>query len=134
MDIRTIALGVGAAVTTFLFAGAATIQLLGAGEAPGIGITAVFVGLVVGLLAGGIGSVYADNLQGFARTTLIAYATFGVAVVAIAGMSYVNVPGADDVFTFPVHIGVSILVAVVVALLDSRRAFRERIQYWEADS
>jgi hypothetical protein len=126
MNIRTIALGVGAAATTFLLAGATTIQLLGAGEAPGIGIIGVFVGLVAGLLAGATVSVYTDSLQGLAHTVLVAYATFGVAVVAIAGMSYVNISGADNVFTFPVHIGVSLLAAVVVALLDSRRGVRER--------
>ena len=126
MSTRTIALGVGAAITTFLFAGATTIQLLGAGEAPGIGIIGVFVGLIAGLLAGGIVGVYADRLQGFAQSALVAYATFGVVLVTIAGMSYVNVPGADDVFTLPVHLGVSILAAVVIALLDSRRGSKEQ--------
>jgi hypothetical protein len=126
MSIRSIALGAGAAISTFLFAGATTIQLLGAGEAPGIGIIGVFVGLLAGLLAGGIVAVYADHLQGIAQSILVAYATFGVAIVTIAGMSYVNVPGADDVFTLPVHLGGSVLVAVVVALLDSRRRLQEQ--------
>jgi hypothetical protein len=121
MPTRTIALGVGAAVTSFLLSGAATIQLLGAGESPGTGIVGVFVGFVVGLLAGGVVSAYAERVRGLAQTLLVAYATFGVAVVLIAGTSYVNVPGANDVFTFPVHVGVSVLAAVVVALLDSRR-------------
>ncbi|WP_132060864.1 permease [Halorussus amylolyticus] len=120
MTARTIALGAGTAITTFLLAGAATIELLGPGEAPAIGIIGVFVGVVVGLLAGGIASVYADRLSGIATSVLVAYATFGVAFVTIAGMSYVNVPYADGVFTFPVHIGVSIVVAVIVALLAIR--------------
>ena len=117
MDTRTIALGAGAAVTTFLLTGAATIELLGAGEAPAIGIIGVFVGLVIGLLVGGIISVYADHLSGIAASALVAYATFGVAFVAIAGMSYVNVPGVDDVFSFPIHIGVSFVAALTVSLL-----------------
>ncbi|KYH24216.1 hypothetical protein HAPAU_36870 [Halalkalicoccus paucihalophilus] len=100
MNIHTIAFGVGAAVTTFLFTGAMSIQLLGAGEAPGIGIIGVFVGLVAGLLAGVTVSVYADSLRGLAHTILVAYAMFGVTVVAIAGMSYVNIPSSDNVFTF----------------------------------
>jgi len=120
MTARRFALGTGTAVTTFLLAGAATIELLGAGEAPGIGIVGVFVGVVAGLLAGGIVGVYADRLSGVAASLLVAYATFGVAIVAIAGLSYVNVPGADDVFSVPVHVGVSLLAAVVVALLASR--------------
>lgn len=110
----------GTAITTFLLAGAATIVLLGAGEAPAIGIIGVFVGVVVGLLAGGITSVYGDRLSGTAALALFAYATFGVAFVGIAGMSYVNMPYADEVFTFPVHIGVSVVAAVVVALLAIR--------------
>lgn len=126
MKARTISLGTGTAITTFLLAGAATIELLGAGEAPAIGIIGVFVGVVAGLLAGGAVGVYADRLSGFASSILVVYSTFGVAFVAIAGMRYVNVPGADDVFTLPVHFGMSILAAVVVALLDRRGGFRER--------
>lgn len=115
-----IGLGVGTAVTTFLIAGAATIELLGAGEAPGIGIVGVFVGLVVGLLAGvGVG-VYAPRVSGRAVRALVAYATFGIAFVVIAGARYVNVPGADGVFVFPVHVGVSVVIAVSVALLTDR--------------
>ncbi|ELZ32405.1 hypothetical protein C474_06267 [Halogeometricum pallidum JCM 14848] len=120
MTARTITLGTATAITTFLLAGAATIELLGAGEAPGIGIIGVLVGVIVGVLAGGIVSAYADRLSGVATSVLVAYATFGVAFVAIAGMSYVNVPYVDDVFTFSVHIGVSIVVAVIVGLLANR--------------
>lgn len=120
MNARTVALGAGTAVTTFLLAGAATVELLGAGEAPAIGIIGVFIGVVAGLLAGVIVSVYADRLSGIAASILVAYATFGVAFVAIAGMRYVNVPYADTVFTFPVHIGVSVMAAVVIALLAIR--------------
>lgn len=119
MNTRTIALGAGTAVTTFLLTGAATIELLGAGEAPATGIIGVFVGLVIGLLVGGIVSVYADRLSGIAASALVAYATFGVAFVAIAGMSYVNVPGVDDVFSFPIHIGVSFVAALIVSSLAS---------------
>lgn len=116
MNIRTLALGAGTAVTTFMLAGAATIELLGAGEAPGIGILGVLVGFIAGLLAGGVVAVAADRLSRSPAALLVGYATFGVAVLAIAGMSYVNVPGADDVFTFPVHIGVSVVVAIIAAL------------------
>lgn len=120
MDVRPIALGAGTTVTTSLLAGAGTIELLGAGEAPGIGIVGVFAGLVVGLLAGGIVGAYGDRVEGTAYSLLVGYATFGVALVAIAGLQYVNVPGADDAFTLPVHVGVSVLAAVVVAILDRR--------------
>jgi hypothetical protein len=97
------------------------MKLLGAGEAPAIGIIGVFVGIVTGLLAGGIVSVYADRLSGKTASALVAYATFGVAALAIAGTRYVNVPYADEVFTLPVHIGVAVVVAVIVALLTIQR-------------
>lgn len=125
MDARTIALGAGTAMTTFLLAGAATIELLGAGEAPGIGIIGVFVGFVVGLLAGGAVVAAADRLSGIPAAALVGYATFGIAFVGIAGMRYVNVPGADDVFTFPVHLGLSVGAAVVLAVLAARGASGE---------
>ncbi|MFW6318085.1 MAG: permease [Halorubrum sp.] len=126
MNARTIALGLCAAITTFLVVGAVTIELLGAGESPGIGIVGVFVGFVAGLLAGGITAVYADRLSGVWASVLAAYAAFGAAVLAIAGLRYVNVPFADDVFTFPVHIGASLALAVVVAVVTFRRRPGER--------
>lgn len=126
MNARSLALGVGTAVTTFLVVGAATIELLGAGEAPAVGILGVFVGFVAGLLAGGVAGTYADRLSGPAAAALAGYAAFGVAVVAVAGLKYVNVPYADDVFTFPVHLGVSVAAAVVVALLAGRSGLGER--------
>lgn len=126
MNTRTLLLGVGTAITTFLLAGAAAIELLGAGEAPAVGILGVFVGLVAGLLAGGIVGVAADRLSRLPAALLVGYAAFGVAVIAIAGMSYVNVPGADDVFTFPVHIGVSVVVAILFALVAWQGRFGGR--------
>lgn len=54
---------------------------------------------------------------GVATAALTAYATLGPAFVAIAALSYVNVPGADDVFSFPVHVGTSTALAVVVGIL-----------------
>jgi ABC-type lipoprotein release transport system permease subunit len=121
MNARTVALGTGTAMTTFLVAGAVTIEFIGVGEAPGIGLIGVFVGIVSGLLAGVIVSVYAARLSRITASVLVAYATFGVAFVAIAGMRYVNLPYADTVSTFPVHLGVSVIAAVVVALLIVRR-------------
>lgn len=54
-------------------------------------------------------------------TALIVYASFGVVFVGIAGLSYVNVPGADSVFTFPVHVGTSLLLALAAAALATHR-------------
>lgn len=124
MNLRSVALGIGIAITTFLLAGAATIELLGAGEAPAVGIIGVFVGVLSGLLAGAIVSAYADRISGMAATALVAYGTFGIVFVAIAGLSYVNV--LDDVFTFPVHLATSVVVALAVALLAGRGSFGDR--------
>ena len=123
MNTRTISLGAGSAITTFFVVGVATIELLGAGEAPAIGILGVFAGFVGGILAGAIVAAYADRLAGLAAVVLVAYAVFGVAFLVIWGMRYVNVPGADDVFSFPVHLAVSLVVALVVALFDGRGEF-----------
>jgi hypothetical protein len=117
MNLRTLALAIGSALTTFLLVGAATIELLGAGEAPGIGIIGVFVGFVAGTIAGGIVGGYGNRVAGVTERVLIAYATFGIVFIGLAGMRYVNVPGADDVFTFPVQIGISILGAAVLAVV-----------------
>ncbi|OTF01790.1 permease [Halorubrum sp. SD683] len=116
MNARTVALALGTAVTTFLLVGAATIELLGAGEAPGIGIIGVFAGFVAGLAAGVLVGVASDRIAGVPAAALLGYAAFGTTFLAIAAMSYVNVPGVDDVFTFPVRLGVSAVVAVVAAL------------------
>lgn len=35
-------------------------------------------------------------------------------------MSYVNVPGVDDLFTFQIRLGVSLLVALVAGVLAVR--------------
>jgi hypothetical protein len=116
MNARTVAIALGSAVTTFLLVGAMTIELLGAGEAPGIGILGVFAGLVAGLVTGGLVAVTGDRIAGLLAAVLVGYATFGVTFLAIAGMSYINVPGADDVFSFDVHLAVSAVVAVIAAL------------------
>ncbi|MDG5776624.1 permease [Haloarculaceae archaeon H-GB2-1] len=126
MSVRTVALGVGTAVTTFLCVGAATILLLGAGEAPGIGIVAVAVGTVVGLFAGVVVARYSGTLTGVREAVLVAYATLGIVYLGIAAMSYVNVPGVDSVFTFPVRLGVSVGAAVLAALLSGWLESRER--------
>lgn len=109
-------------MTTFLLAGAVTIGILSTwyGESPGVGILGVGVGVVVALVVGAVVTFTGDRLSGPRAAALVAYGTFGVAFLAIAGLSYVNVPGADEVFTLPVHLGVSLVVAIVAAALASR--------------
>jgi hypothetical protein len=122
MNARNSLLGLASAVTTFLLVGAATIATLSGqyGDSPGIGIIAVFVGVVAGLLVGGGVAFAAGRLTGLARAAVVAYGTFGVTYLAVAGLSYVNVPGADDVFTFPVHLAVSLAFAAAAAAFVGR--------------
>ncbi len=122
MNGRTLSLGLASAVTTFLVAGAVTITLLGDlyGESPGVGIIGVAVGVIAAIAAGAAVSLAADRLSGRFETALVAYGTFGVAFLAVAGVRYVNVPGADAVFTFPVHVAVSLVVALLAAALAGR--------------
>jgi len=122
MNPRYFLLGLASAVTTFLLAGAVTIEILSTwyGESPGVGILGVGVGVVVALLVGTVVTFTGDRLSGWRAAALVAYGAFGVAFLAIAGLSYVNVPGADEVFTFPVHIAASLVIAIVAAILASR--------------
>lgn len=119
MNARTLILGLGTAVTTFLLVGGASIELAPAawGDNRSVGILAVFTGFVVGMLAGGAVAYRADLVARLTQAALVGYAALGVTFLAIAVMSYVNVPGADELFTFPVQLGVSLLVAVVLAVL-----------------
>lgn len=126
MNARTILSSVGAAITTFLLVGAMTMTLLGGGEAPAVGIIGVFVGLIAGLLASVLVSTYAGRLSGLPAAAVVGYAAFGITFIAIAGLRYVNVPGADDVFTFPVHVGISVAVAVILTLSAARGRLPER--------
>jgi hypothetical protein len=122
MNPRYVLLGLASAVTTFLLAGAATIGILTTwyGESPGIGILAVGVGVIAALFVGAVVTFTGERLSGLQATALVAYGAFVVAFLGIAGLSYVNVPGADEMFTFPVHLAVSLVIAVVAAVLVSR--------------
>jgi hypothetical protein len=123
MNGRTLLLAVGSAATSFLFVGALALTVLGGryGESPGVGILGVVAGVVAAAVTLLAVSLAVARLRTPAAEALVAYAAFGVAFLAIAALRYVDVPGADDVFTFPVHVGLSVLLAVAVAVLDGRR-------------
>lgn len=114
MNLRSFSLGAASAVTTFLVAAAATIAVtrIPFGDSPGVGILGVGAGFVAGLVVFVVVAVFAGRLSGASWAALVAYATLGVVFLGIAALSYVNVPGADAVFTFPVHIAVSVLLAL----------------------
>lgn len=123
MNLRAPLLGVACGVTTLLVVGALTITALSGpfGDSPGVGILGLFAGLFAGLTAAVVVGVGADRLAGWRLSALVAYGAFGTAFLLVAGLQYVNVPGADDLFTFPVHLATSALLAAAVTLLDARR-------------
>lgn len=126
VNARALYLGVGTAITSFLLAAGMTIELLGAGEPLGIGILGTVGAVLAGLLAGGIVAASADRVSGIGVSIFVAYATFGIVFVAIAGMRSVTATSADDVFSFPIHVGTSVMVAIAVALLVSHAERREQ--------
>lgn len=123
MNLRSLTLGLGTAVTTFLLAAAAAIEFAPAawGDSPGVGIVGVFVGLILGLTVGVVVAFRTGRFSRLQTAAVVGYAALGLTFLAIAAMSYVNVPGVDEMFTFPVQLGVSVLVAVVAGLLTARR-------------
>jgi hypothetical protein len=126
MNVRTGLLALAAAVTTFLLFGAAAIAVLGGrfGESPGVGILGVAAGALAAAVALVAVAVLADRFRGVPRAALVAYGTFGVAFLAIAAMQYVDVPGADDLFAFEVHLAVSLVAAVVTGAVTLARPGR----------
>ena len=121
MDLRTPLLGVACGVTTFLLVGAGTIEALATQYGgPGVGILGVFAGALGGLGVAVLVGVTADRLRGWAATAVVGYGAFGAGFLGVAALRYVNVPGADDLFAFPVHLATSLVVAVAAAALDHR--------------
>lgn len=122
MNARTPALSVACGITTLLLVGASSIAFLSSqyGDGPGIGILGVVSGLVAGLLAAVVVGVTADRTEGWLATALVAYGTFGATFLGIGGLQYLNVPGADGLFPFRIHLLTSVLLAVVAAGVEHR--------------
>lgn len=113
---------IGAAVTTFLVVGAATIEAVTAavGGDIGPGIVGVFVGAVAGLAAA-VAVVWRwEAIDRRGRAVLLAYAAFGLTVLFLAFLSYVNVPGVDAYL----DLGRNLLIAAVVALVAAVAVWR----------
>jgi uncharacterized membrane protein len=118
VNLQKLATVVGAAVTTFLLVGVVTIEAVTAavGGDIGPGIVGVFAGVVTGLAAVVAVSWRWPSLADRARTVLLAYAAFGLTIVFLAALSYVNVPGADAYLGFEVNLVIAAVVAVAAAL------------------
>jgi hypothetical protein len=112
-----------AAVTTFLLVGAVTIEAVTAavGGDIGPGIVGVFAGVVAGLAAATAVSLRWTVLAERARTVLLAYAAFGLTIVFLAALSYVNVPGADAYLGLQVNLVIASVAAIVIAVARWQR-------------
>lgn len=115
MNSQKLATVVGAAVTTFLLVGAATIEAVTAatGADIGPGIVGVFAGVVAGVLAAWLVSWRWSAVADWGRSALFGYAVFGLTIVFLAFLSYANTPGVDEYL----GLQVTLVIAVVVALL-----------------
>lgn len=82
------------------------------------------VGLPAGLLAGSAAAVVVavryDALAPPARYAVDAAAGFGIAVVAVLAVSYVNLAGLRSLLSTDVTVGIAILVAALAALASWR--------------
>lgn len=123
MDRLKLATVVGAGVTTLLVIGGGTIEALVAmtGADVGSGIVGVVAGVLAGVLATGVVAWRWASLGDRGRVLLVAYGTFGLAVLLIAAMGYVNVPGVDPSLGLRRTVGVAVVVSLVVAVAAWRR-------------
>ena len=117
MRIRVAAAAVGAGITVFLVVAVAVIELVN------VEFSAL-VGLSVGLLAGAVVAVVVavrhDELAPAARYVVDAAAGFGLTVVALFAISYVNLAALRQALSTDVTVGVAVLVAVLTALASWR--------------
>ena len=118
----------GAAATSFLLVGAATIEIVSAlvGGDIGPGIIGVFAGVVAGLAAAVLVPWRWDRLDRRARAVLLGYATFGLVVLFLASLSYLNVPGADAYLNLRLNLAIAAVVAVAAAMVAARRPTASR--------
>lgn len=123
MDLRKFVAVSGGAITTFLVVAAILIEAVtaatGADVGPGI------IGVTAGALAA-LGAVLAvsygwSRLTDRVRWAVAGYGSFGLAMLVLAGLSYVNVPGADEYLSLSRNLVVSAVVALAVTIGGWRR-------------
>jgi hypothetical protein len=117
MRIRVAAAAVGVGITVFLVVAVAVIELVN------VEFSAL-VGLPVGLLAGGavavVVAVRYDELAPAARYVVDAAAGFGLTVIALLAISYVNLAGLRPALSTDVTVGIAVSVAALAALASWR--------------
>jgi uncharacterized membrane protein len=109
MDVRNGITATGAGGTTFLLVAVLVIELLDTEFSAILGLP---VGLIAGIAVFAGLWVAIDEMRSGIRRAASAYAAFGLAVLGLLALRYVNV--GRDVLTTDVVVGVSLAVVVVV--------------------
>lgn len=113
MNGRQVVTAVGAGITTLLLVAVLVIELLTVEFSAIIGVP---VGLLAGLFVFLAVVLRLDEMGTGLRRALRAYAGFGLAVVALLALQYVNVGRA--VLSTEVVVGLAVLAAIAVSVLD----------------
>jgi hypothetical protein len=120
MAPRSVLTTIGAGITTFLLISVLIIELLDMEFSAIIGLP---VGVVAGIVVSVVLWVARNQLSPGVRRAVTAYATFGVALLVLLALRYVNI--GRGVLRFEVLVGGSIAAVVVVYivlyLIDSNR-------------
>ncbi|MCD2203485.1 hypothetical protein [Halobacterium sp. KA-6] len=123
MHSRTVLSALGAGITTFLVVAVAVIELLPFEFS-------ALVGLPVGLLVGG--AVFAavaaryDEAAPVLRYAVDAAAGFGLAVVVLQAVSYVNLAGLRSALSVDVTVAVAAFAGVIATVASWLMDRRER--------
>lgn len=113
MNGRTLLTAIGSGITTFLLITVAVIEIL---DFEFSAIIALPIGLLVGVVVLiGVG-VSMSSLSAGLRRLLSAYAAFGLTILALLGLRYVNVGRSVLSTDLIVGVGAAAAVAVYVAL------------------
>lgn len=129
MTVQKLVPVLGAAVTTFLLAGAATIEVLTAtmGGDIGPGIVGVFAGLLAGVVVGVAVASRWPRLGPRGRAVTLGYAVFGLALLFLALLSYVNLPVIAPHLSLRSNLVIAAFAAIAIGFKVWRRGALARV-------
>lgn len=128
MNLRKLLVGSGVAITTFVLVATLGVDLLTPvlEATTAAELVSIALGIVLAIAAGALVSFKAALLSRMAWASLVAYAAFGVTYLAI--WSAVMLGTVSDVaVNGAVHLGSSLVVALLVAAIYLRRRSRKRV-------
>lgn len=118
MTLRSLLVGVGAAIATALVVAVTLTALLPFAFSALVGVP---VGLLAGLLAGVASGLWFDRLASTARRLLLGIASFGYAAAFMLFVSYANLGGLRSAITSDLILAVAVGTLLVVYLVSGRR-------------